>query len=54
MTVEKVISVYKHYTGLWIVLARVRANGKSQSVRISYDTESEARAVKEGTIIINS
>lgn len=45
MKIEKVMTVYKHYTGLWIVLALVRVNGMRQTRRLSFDTEEEARAV---------
>lgn len=48
MKVEKVMTVYKHYTGLWIVLAEVRVNGRKKTKRFTFDTEAEARAVKEG------
>lgn len=48
MKVEKVMTVYKHYTGLWVVLALVRVNGRRKTKRFTFDTEAEARAVKEG------
>lgn len=48
MKIEKVMTVYKHYTGLWIVLVLVRVNGMRQTKRLSFDTEEDARAVKEG------
>lgn len=48
MKIEKVMTVYKHYTGFWIVLALVRENGRKKTKRLSFETEAEARAVKEG------
>ena len=48
MKIEKVMTVYKHYTGIWIVLALVRVNGIRITKRLSFDTEEEARAVQPG------
>ena len=50
MKIEKVMTVYKHYTGLWIVLALVRVNGIRITKRLSFDTEEEARAVQPGAV----
>ena len=54
MKIEKIMNVYKHYTGLWVVLAHVRVNGskRMQVKRLTFDTEAEASALKEGTQII--
>jgi len=48
MIVEKVMCVYKHYTGLWIVLAMVRVNGQKRIKRFSFDSETEAMAIRKG------
>ena len=48
MIVEKVMCVYKHYTGLWIVLAMVRVNGQKRVKRLSFDSETEAMAIRKG------
>lgn len=54
MKIERIMSVYKHYTGFWVVLAHVRVNGnkRTQVKRLTFDSEEEARAIKEGTQII--
>lgn len=51
MKVENVMTVYKHYSGLWIVLAKVRVNGRKETKRLSFETETEARAVRNGDFI---
>lgn len=51
MKIVKVNAVYKHHKGYWVVLAVVRVNGRLGIRRLSAETESEARNIKEGTYI---
>lgn len=51
MKIDKVYSRYKHHLGFWVVLAKVKVNGRYEIRRLSADTEEEARSITEGTTI---
>lgn len=52
MIIQEVYCRYRHHLGFWVVLAKVKVNGRTETRRLMAETENEAASIEKGSVII--